>query len=98
MKYGENRAPRIFLLSSQARPLSYANQSDYANQSSQTGKTKRSQAVVPVVQAATRAIMLSGTPALSRPCDLYCQLDALQKGHFGTFHNYSLKFCDAKRR
>jgi SNF2 family DNA or RNA helicase len=64
----------------------------------QSGKTKRSQAVVPIVKAATRAVLLSGTPALSRPCDLHCQLDALRPGYFGSFHQYSLKFCGATRR
>lgn len=47
-------------------------------------KALRTQALMPVLKSAKRTILLSGTPALSRPMDLYTQLDALRPGTFGS--------------
>ena len=44
-------------------------------------------------QAATRVILLSGTPALSRPSELYTQICAIQPGLFPTFHLFGLRYC-----
>jgi SNF2 family DNA or RNA helicase len=40
-------------------------------------KSKRTKAVLPLLQSANRVIMLSGTPALSRPAELYPQISVL---------------------
>lgn len=40
-------------------------------------KAQRTKALVPLIQQSRRAILLSGTPALSRPIDLYPQISAL---------------------
>jgi SNF2 family DNA or RNA helicase len=40
-------------------------------------KAKRTATLVPLIQSASRAILLSGTPALSRPLELYTQLKSL---------------------
>jgi hypothetical protein len=37
-------------------------------------KTKRTKAVLPVLQRAKRVVLLSGTPALSRPNELFTQV------------------------
>ena len=37
-------------------------------------KAKRTQALMPVLKRAARCILLSGTPALNRPRDLYTQV------------------------
>jgi SWI/SNF-related matrix-associated actin-dependent regulator 1 of chromatin subfamily A len=42
-------------------------------------KTARTKAALPILQSSKRAILLSGTPALSRPIELYCQLTAINK-------------------
>lgn len=39
-------------------------------------ETKRCKQLLPVLKAATRVFLLSGTPALSRPLELYSQLEA----------------------
>lgn len=39
--------------------------------------TKRTKAVVPILQAAKRCLLLSGTPALAKPLELWPQLSAL---------------------
>ncbi|CAG9862890.1 unnamed protein product [Phyllotreta striolata] len=49
-----------------------------------------------VASKAKRVILLSGTPALSRPSELYTQLSLLDKSFFGSFYNYSQRYCDAK--
>lgn len=51
-------------------------------------KSKRTKAVLPLLQSATRVIMLSGTPALSRPAELYPQISVLGR-HLNVFQNES---------
>ncbi|KAK9866883.1 hypothetical protein WJX84_007577 [Apatococcus fuscideae] len=55
--------------------------------------TNRTRFVVPLVKKARRALLLSGTPALSRPIELYPQIDALYPGLVGTFDEFGHKFC-----
>ncbi|XP_015766438.1 PREDICTED: uncharacterized protein LOC107345249 [Acropora digitifera] len=43
--------------------------------------------------AATRVILLSGTPALSRPLELYTQICAVEPGLFPTFHQFGIRYC-----
>ena len=60
-------------------------------------KAKRTKALLPVLKRATRCVLLSGTPALNRPKDLFTQLDALKPGSFGTFNDFAKRYCDARR-
>lgn len=48
-------------------------------------------------QAAKRVILLSGTPAMSRPAELYTQIAAVQPSFFPQFHSFGLRYCDAKK-
>lgn len=50
-----------------------------------------------VFQVAKRVILLSGTPALSRPAELYTQIIAVKPTFFPQFHTFGLRYCDAKR-
>eukprot|EP00051_Salpingoeca_urceolata_P018895 m.269365 g.269365 ORF g.269365 m.269365 type:complete len:1204 (+) comp19302_c0_seq2:210-3821(+) len=59
--------------------------------------TKRTKALVPIVQQATHAMLLTGTPALGRPEELFCQLDALCPKKFGSFTDFTKRYCDAHR-
>ncbi|TRY66199.1 hypothetical protein DNTS_028309 [Danionella cerebrum] len=43
-------------------------------------KTARCRAALPLLKAAKRVILLSGTPAMSRPAELHTQIQALQWG------------------
>ena len=47
-------------------------------------KTERAQAAGSLLREATRCILLSGTPALSRPAELFTQLQALSPQVFRT--------------
>ncbi|XP_068102030.1 DNA annealing helicase and endonuclease ZRANB3 [Hyperolius riggenbachi] len=58
----------------------------------------RSKLLQPIVQKATRALLLTGTPALGRPEELYMQIEALYPKRFGTWTEYAKKYCDAHVR
>ncbi|XP_071603861.1 SWI/SNF-related matrix-associated actin-dependent regulator of chromatin subfamily A-like protein 1 isoform X2 [Heliangelus exortis] len=50
-----------------------------------------------VIIAARRVILLSGTPAMSRPAELYTQIAAVQPTFFPQFHSFGLRYCDARK-
>ncbi|XP_030065313.1 DNA annealing helicase and endonuclease ZRANB3 [Microcaecilia unicolor] len=58
----------------------------------------RSKILLPIVQKALRAILLTGTPALGRPEELFMQIDALFPKRFGTWNEYANKYCNAHVR
>nr|XP_046237913.1 DNA annealing helicase and endonuclease ZRANB3 isoform X2 [Scatophagus argus] len=58
----------------------------------------RTKILVPLIQSAKRAILLTGTPALGRPEELFMQIDALYPRKFGTWTDYTKKYCNARYR
>ncbi|XP_017390434.1 SWI/SNF-related matrix-associated actin-dependent regulator of chromatin subfamily A-like protein 1 [Cebus imitator] len=60
-------------------------------------RTARCRAAMPVLKVAKRVILLSGTPATSRPAELYTQIIAVKPTFFPQFHAFGLRYCDAKR-
>lgn len=48
-------------------------------------------------QAAKRVILLSGTPAMSRPCELYTQILAVRPSLFPRLHEFGVRYCDARQ-
>ncbi|XP_059156186.1 DNA annealing helicase and endonuclease ZRANB3-like [Physella acuta] len=58
-------------------------------------KSLSTKTVIPLIKKANRRILLSGTPALSRPVELYPQIDAICPNQFGTFWKYTERYCDA---
>nr|XP_012640635.1 SWI/SNF-related matrix-associated actin-dependent regulator of chromatin subfamily A-like protein 1 [Microcebus murinus]XP_012640637.1 SWI/SNF-related matrix-associated actin-dependent regulator of chromatin subfamily A-like protein 1 [Microcebus murinus] len=60
-------------------------------------KTGRCRAALPLLKVAKRVILLSGTPAMSRPAELYTQIIAVKPTFFPQFHTFGLRYCDAKR-
>ncbi|CAI5993519.1 unnamed protein product, partial [Closterium sp. NIES-64] len=60
-------------------------------------KAKRTNLAVPRLQAANRAILLTGTPALSRPIDLFKQLEALQPRAYHKLGEYGKRYCRGGR-
>ncbi len=53
--------------------------------------------MLPLLKAARRAMLLSGTPALSRPVELFTQLHALDAKAFPAFKAFAHRYCDAKQ-
>uniref|UniRef100_A0A1B0GGI9 SWI/SNF-related matrix-associated actin-dependent regulator of chromatin subfamily A-like protein 1 n=1 Tax=Glossina morsitans morsitans TaxID=37546 RepID=A0A1B0GGI9_GLOMM len=47
-------------------------------------------------QQARRVILLSGTPALSRPVELYSQLHIIKR-NFMSFTDFTVRYCDGKQ-
>ncbi|KAM6934194.1 SWI/SNF-related matrix-associated actin-dependent regulator of chromatin subfamily A-like protein 1 [Xenentodon cancila] len=61
-------------------------------------KTARFKAALPLLKVAKRVILLSGTPAMSRPCELYTQILAVRPTLFPRFHEFGMRYCDARER
>ncbi|KFP86529.1 DNA annealing helicase and endonuclease ZRANB3, partial [Acanthisitta chloris] len=57
-----------------------------------------SKILLPIVQKALRAVLLTGTPALGRPEELFMQIEALYPRRFGTWSEYAKKYCNARVR
>ncbi|NXY24665.1 ZRAB3 endonuclease, partial [Atrichornis clamosus] len=58
----------------------------------------RSKILLPIVQKALRAVLLTGTPALGRPEELFMQIEALFPSRFGTWSEYAKRYCNAHVR
>ena len=56
--------------------------------------TRRTQALRPLLKRCPHALLLSGTPALSRPSEMYSQVEMLDGRLFPRFHDYGLRYCD----
>ncbi|EDO49581.1 predicted protein, partial [Nematostella vectensis] len=56
-------------------------------------KAARTKTFLPILKAATRVILLSGTPALSRPEELYTQICAVNPRMFPSFHEFGKRYC-----
>ncbi|KAM1742065.1 hypothetical protein ACFX12_012104 [Malus domestica] len=56
-------------------------------------QAKRTSASLPVIKRAQYAILLSGTPALSRPIELFKQLEALYPDVYKSVHEYGNRYC-----
>jgi SWI/SNF-related matrix-associated actin-dependent regulator of chromatin subfamily A-like protein 1 len=60
-------------------------------------EAQRTQVLVPLLKAANRRILLSGTPALSRPAELWPQLDALDSAIFPSFRKFGVRYCAGRQ-
>ncbi|KAK8471029.1 hypothetical protein PHAVU_003G123100 [Phaseolus vulgaris] len=56
-------------------------------------QAKRTTASLPVIKKAQYALLLSGTPALSRPIELFKQLEALYPDVYKNVHDYGNRYC-----
>ncbi|XP_021752350.1 SWI/SNF-related matrix-associated actin-dependent regulator of chromatin subfamily A-like protein 1 [Chenopodium quinoa] len=56
-------------------------------------QAKRTTASLPVIGKAQYVILLSGTPALSRPIELFKQLEALYPSVYKNVHDYGNRYC-----
>lgn len=53
-------------------------------------------ALIEPLKKAKRLLLLSGTPALARPEELYTNLDALTRGEFGSWITFVKRYCNAR--
>jgi len=61
-------------------------------------KSARTKAIVPFLRDARYLVLLSGTPALSRPMELFSQLQVLDTGLFRYPSEYGNRYCAGKIR
>ena len=60
--------------------------------------SQRCQILLPVLEKCRRLVLLSGTPALSRPVELYTQLHSLSPDLTGTWKAYTHRYCNPTRK
>ena len=60
--------------------------------------TQRAKLAVPLLQGAKRLVLLSGTPALARPVELWTQISTLAPGLFGNnYTQFTKHYCNARK-
>lgn len=62
-----------------------------------SGAAQRTKAVTPLLKRAKRALLLSGTPALSRPVELFAQINAVSPLLFPSYNEYAERYCNARQ-
>ncbi|OQV18069.1 SWI/SNF-related matrix-associated actin-dependent regulator of chromatin subfamily A-like protein 1 [Hypsibius exemplaris] len=60
-------------------------------------KAVRTKAAVEVCKSAKRLLLLSGTPALSKPSELYPQIELLDKTLFKSFPEFGMRYCNGRK-
>ena len=55
--------------------------------------TKRAKAILPMLRRASRAILLSGSPALSRPKELWSQLNVIDAAQWPEYSKFCKRYC-----
>ena len=59
--------------------------------------SQRCKLAMPLLMRAEHVCLLSGTPALARPVELWAQLHSLAPRVFGSYTAFTKKFCNARR-
>jgi SWI/SNF-related matrix-associated actin-dependent regulator 1 of chromatin subfamily A len=59
--------------------------------------SQRCQLAMPLLMNAKRLILLSGTPALARPVELWPQLHCIDQDLFGSYTSFTKTYCNARR-
>jgi SWI/SNF-related matrix-associated actin-dependent regulator 1 of chromatin subfamily A len=60
------------------------------------GDTQRAKSCVPFLRRAKRALLLSGSPCLQRPAELYTQVYATMPDSMPSFTEFANRYCDPK--
>ncbi|KAI9490949.1 P-loop containing nucleoside triphosphate hydrolase protein [Zychaea mexicana] len=56
-------------------------------------KTQRTKSIVPVLQKSKHVLLLSGTPAFSKPLELFSQCNALRPDIFSSLYEFGARYC-----
>lgn len=60
-------------------------------------KSEKTKKLLPFLRNARRTLLLTGTPAMSRPLELYPQVQAVSPKLLGSLQEFAARYCDAKR-
>ena len=58
---------------------------------------KRAKLLLPVIQKCKRIILLTGTPIMAKPIEVFPILNALRPDCFYNFNEFGVRYCDPKR-
>ena len=58
-----------------------------------TRDSQRTKLLLPIMKAAPRLVLLSGTPALARPVELFSQVHAIDGDAFGAYNKFTKRYC-----
>ncbi|VDN60388.1 unnamed protein product [Dracunculus medinensis] len=61
------------------------------------GNAQRTVVATEIARKALRIILLSGTPALSRPVELFSQIRIIDRSIFPAFRSFASRYCDGKQ-
>ncbi|KAA6361014.1 MAG: putative helicase carboxy-terminal domain protein, partial [Streblomastix strix] len=61
-------------------------------------KSKRAKMIFPVIRSCNRLLLLTGTPAINRPIELFTQLHTLRPDIFSTVSEFSNRYCGAQKK
>ncbi len=59
-------------------------------------RTKRTRGLTPVLKKMTHTILLTGTPCLNRPCELFSQAHIVRPEYFKKWRPYTKRYCDGQ--
>jgi len=59
--------------------------------------SQRCKLAMPLLSRANRLLLLSGTPALARPVELWAQLNCINQDLFGSYTHFTKTYCNARR-
>ena len=59
--------------------------------------SQRCELVMPILKKAQHLLLLSGTPALAYPVELWAQLNCIDSEMFGAYTKYTKQYCNARR-
>lgn len=59
-------------------------------------KTKRTRGLAPLIRSINKALLLTGTPALNRPSELFSQANMIRRDFFPKFKQFAERYCDRK--
>ncbi|MFH4975848.1 hypothetical protein AB6A40_002557 [Gnathostoma spinigerum] len=60
-------------------------------------QAQRTKVATEIARKAQRTILLSGTPALSRPAELYSQIRIVDPKIFPNFRDFAIRYCDGRQ-
>jgi hypothetical protein len=63
-----------------------------------SAEARRTRAALPLLQGARRALLLTGTPALNRPKELFTQVAAVRPRLFADYRAFATRYCAAGER
>lgn len=58
--------------------------------------TKRTKNLTPLIKKIPHALLLTGTPALNRPCELFSQVHMLRPKFFKNWKTYTKRYCNGQ--